>query len=99
MTDAKRGTYDIIRKAIDRDLMRDLGNSEIPLSLGAVRSCALPLQDDLTVINRDQPASRTNQPRCQCSSSLGESEKCVLAIGPDGSLDAFNAKKCRRRRC
>lgn len=35
--------------------MRDLGDSELPLGLGAVRSCTLPLQDDLTVINCDQP--------------------------------------------
>jgi hypothetical protein len=59
-TGAKRSTYDIIRNAIERDLVRDLGYSEIPLGFGAVRSSTLPLQDDLTVINRDQPASRTN---------------------------------------
>jgi hypothetical protein len=87
-TYAKRSTHDIIRKAIDRDLMRDLGDSEVPVGLAAVRSCTLPLQNDLTVIDRDQPASRTSQPRCQCSSSLDESEKCVLATGPDSSLDA-----------
>ena len=78
--------------------MRDLGNSEIPLGLGPVRSCTLPLQDDLTVINRDQPASRTSQPRCQCGSCLDESEKCALATGPDSSLGACNAKEYRRRR-
>ena len=37
--------------------MRDLGNSELPRGLGAVRSTTLPLQDDLAVIDRDQPAS------------------------------------------
>jgi hypothetical protein len=67
--------------------MRDLGDNELPLGLSAIRRCTLPLQDDLTVINRDQPTSRTSQSRCQCSSSLNESEKCVLATGPDSSLD------------
>ena len=40
--------------------MRDLGNSELPRGLGAVRSTTLPLQDDLTVINRDQPEIHTS---------------------------------------
>jgi hypothetical protein len=61
-TDVNQNTYDIIRKAVERDLMRNLGNCKLPRGLCAVQSRALPLQDDLTVINRDQPAS---QPRCQ----------------------------------
>ena len=59
-TDVKRSTYNIIRDAIERDLVRDLGNGELPRGLGAVRSTTLPLQDDLTVINRDQPAIHTS---------------------------------------
>ena len=72
--DAKRSTYDVIRKAIERDLVRNLGDGELPLGLSAVRICTLPLQDDLTVINRNQSVSDESQLRCQCSSSLNESE-------------------------
>ena len=63
--DVERNTYDVIRNTIKRDLVRDLGNGEFPRGLGAVRRPALPVQDDLTVIDRDQPAGRTSQPRCQ----------------------------------
>jgi hypothetical protein len=81
-------TYDIIRNAVDRDLVRDLGDNKLPVGLSTVRSCTFPLKDDLAVINRDQPASRTSQLRCRCISSLNESEKCILATGSDSSLDA-----------
>jgi hypothetical protein len=79
-TDVKRGTYNIIRKAIERDLVRDLGNSELPIGLGAVGSCTLPLQDDLTVINRDQPASNTSQLHYQCSWALTEVKNASLRL-------------------
>ena len=55
-TGVKRSTYNVIRKAIERDLVRDLGDRKPPLGLRAVRSPTLPIQDDLTVINRDEPA-------------------------------------------
>jgi hypothetical protein len=55
-------TYHVIRNAIERNLVRDLGNSELPLGLGAIRSRTLPVEDNLTVINGDQPAGRLSQP-------------------------------------
>jgi len=38
--------------------MRNLWNGEFSVGFGAVRGPSLPLQDDLTVIDRDQPAGR-----------------------------------------
>jgi len=70
----KRSTYDVIRKAIERDLVRDLGYREFPRGLRAVRSRTLPTQDDLAVIDGDQPASYTMSATFLNASHLGESE-------------------------
>lgn len=82
----KRRTYDVIRKAIERDLVRDLGNREVPRGLRAVRSRTLPTQDDLAVIDGDQPAGFTQrQPHFLNASHLGESESaCPRDVAEEG---------------
>jgi hypothetical protein len=73
-------TYDVIRNAIERDLVRNLGNREFPRGLRAVRSPTLPMQDDLAVVDGDQPAGCATVSRIVSALHLDENA-CHRGVG------------------